>query len=63
MNKLIFGDVEVIKQGIKLKDIILKNIVVSNNVKMNDKTVKYFIGYIVGDNVVPLILLLPVMSG
>ena len=70
MNKLIFGDIEVTKkeiyenkQGIKLKDIIVKNIIVSNKVKISDKTVKYYTGYIIEYNVVPLILLLPVMSG
>ena len=70
MNKLVFGDIEVTKKefyesthGIKLKDIIVKNIVVSNKVKINDRTVKYYIGYIIDDNVVPLVLLLPLMSG
>ena len=51
MNKLIFGDIEVSrrifyesKQGLKLKDIIIKNIVVSNKVKINDKiSVKYLL--------------------
>ena len=31
--------------------------------KVNNETVKYYIGYIVDDNVVPLVLLLPIMSG
>ena len=46
MNKLVFGDYEVnkkefykSKQGLKLKDVIVKNIAVSNKVKINDKTV------------------------
>ena len=51
MNKLIFGDIEVSrrifyesKQGLKLKDIIIKNIVVSNKVKINDKiSIKYLL--------------------
>ena len=50
MNKLIFGDIEVSKnefyenqKGIKLKDVIVKNIVVSNKIKVNDETVKYYI--------------------
>ena len=30
---------------------------------MNDETVKYYIGYIVDNNVIPLVLLLPAMSG
>ena len=70
MNKLVFGDIEVTKKdfyenkkGIKLKDVIVENIVVSNKIKLNDETVKYCIGYIVDDNVIPLVLLLPVMSG
>ena len=51
MNKLVFGYVEVSKSefyenktGIKLKDLIVDNIVVSNKIKGN-KTVKYYIGY------------------
>ena len=51
------------KQGIKLKDVIVKNTVVRNKVKVNDETVKYYVGYIVDDNVIPLVLLFPVMSG
>ena len=46
-----------------MNDIIIKNIVVSNKIKINDKIVKYCIGYIIDDNVIPLILLLPIMSG
>ena len=70
MNELVFGDIEVIKKefyenkkGIKLKDVIFKNIVVSNKIKVNDEIGKEFIGYIVDDNVIPLVLFLPVMSG
>ena len=70
MNKLVFGDIEVIKKefyenkkGIKLKDVIVENIVVSNKIKVNDEIGKEFIGYIVDDNVIPLVLFLPVMSG
>ena len=69
MNNLVFGNIEIskkkfmkAKKGIKLNDIIIKNIVVSNKVKINDKIVKYYIGHIV-DDVIPLILLLPNMSG
>ena len=52
------------KQGIKLIDIIIKNIVESNKIKMNDIIVKYCIGYIVDDGVIRLtLLLLPIMSG
>ena len=69
MNNLVFNDINVnkknceSKQGIKLNDIIIKNIVVSNKIKINDKILKYCIGYIVDDNVIPLTLLLPNMSG
>ena len=69
MNKLVFGDIEVSKKqfceskkGIKLKDVDAGKIIVSNKVKENNETVKYFIGYM--DNFVsPLCLLLPKMSG
>ena len=70
MNNLAFNDINVnkknfydSKQGIKFNDIVIKNIVVSNKIKINDKIVKYLIGYIVNDNVIPLTLLLPIMSG
>ena len=70
MNKLIFGDIEVTKkefyeskQGIKLKDVIVNNIIVSEKVKGNNEIVKYYIGCIVDNNVIPLVLLLPIMSG
>ena len=70
MNKLVFDNIEVTKkefyeskQGIRLKDIIVKNIVVSKKVKINDKVIKYYTGYIIDDNVIPLILLLPIMLG
>ena len=70
MNKLVFVDIEVSKKefyenkkGIKLKDVIVENIVVSNKIKANDETLKYYIGYIVDDNVIPLVLLLPIMFG
>ena len=46
-----------------MKDIIIKNIIVSNKVKINDKISKVFIGYIIDDNVIPLVLSLPTMSG
>ena len=53
MNKLVFGDIEVRKKifyenkkGIKLKDVIVDKIVVSNKVKGNNETVKYFICYL-----------------
>ena len=65
MNKLVFGDVEVTKKefceskkGIKLKDAIVNNIIVSEKVKGNNDILKYYIGYIVDDNVIPLILII-----
>ena len=70
MHKLIFGDIEVSKkefyeskEGINLKDVNVDNITVSNKIKGNNEIVKYYIGYINDDNVIPLVLLLPVMSG
>ena len=70
MNKLVFDDIEVTmkefyenKKGIKLNDVVAENIIVSNKIKVNDEIGKVFIGYIVDDNVIPLTLLLPVMSG
>ena len=69
MNKLFFGDIEVRKKifyenkkGIKLKDVIVDKIVVSNKVKGNNETVKYFICYL-DESVSPLCLILPQMSG
>ena len=46
-----------------MNDIIIRNIVVSNKIKINDKIVKYCLRYIVDDNVIPLTLLLPNMLG
>ena len=51
------------KKYLKLKDIIVNNIIASEKVKVNNDILKYYIGYIVDDNVIPLTLLLPVMSG
>ena len=69
MNKLNFGDIEVskvkfyqYKKGIKLNDVDVGKIVVSNKVKGNNETVNYFIGYM-DESVSPLCLLLPQMSG
>ena len=69
MNKLVFGDIEVSKKefyeskkGIKLNDVDVRKIVVSNKVKGNNETSKVFIGYI-DDIVRPLCLLLPQISG
>ena len=69
MNKLVFGDIEVSKSefyenktGIKLKDVIIDNIVVSNKIRGNNETVKYYIGYL-DKSVSPLCLVSPQMSG
>ena len=65
MNKLVFDDIEVSKseiyenkKGIKLKDVIVDKIVISNKIKGNNETVKYYIGYI-DESVSPLCLILP----
>ena len=69
MNKLVFGDIELTKKefygskkGIKLKDVIVKNIFVSNKIRGSNETVKYYIGYL-DKSVSPLCLILPKMSG
>ena len=69
MNKLVFGDIELTKKefygskkGVKLKDVIVKNIVVSNKIRGNNETVTYYIGYL-DKSVSPLCLILPKMSG
>ena len=46
-----------------MKDVIVNNIIVREKVKVNNDILKYYIGYIVDDNVIPLVLLLQVMSG
>ena len=68
MNKLVFDDVVLSKKefyenkkGIKLKDVHVDKIVVSNKVKVNDEINKVFIGYI-DESVIPLVILLPQMS-
>ena len=70
MNNLVFGNLEITKKKIyeskkrtKLNDSFIKNIIVSNKIKINDKIVKYYIGHFVDGNVIPLTLLLPNMSG
>ena len=45
-----------------MNEINVGNIVVSNKIKGNKDTVKYFIGYM-DDTVIPLCLILPQMSG
>ena len=73
MNKsLIFGDIEVSKRQFydskkarKLNLFDMNNIVVSNKVKGNNETSKYFIGYLhdISESVALLCIILPQMSG
>ena len=51
------------KNGIKLNEINVGNITVSNRIKGNNDTVKYFTGYMDDTNVIPLFLILTQMSG
>ena len=69
MNKLVFDDVVLSKKEfyenkkcIKLKDVNVDKIVVSNKIKVNDEINIVSIGY-VDESVVPLVLLLPQTSG
>ena len=52
------------KKAIKINLIDVNNIVVSNKVKGNNETSKYFIGYLhdISESVVPLCIILPQMS-
>ena len=70
MNKLVFDDIEVSKKlfyeskiALKLSEVDVNKIVVSNKIKGNNETSKVFIGYLDDTNVVPLCLILPQMSG
>ena len=72
MNKiLVFNDVEVnkkdfydVKKTIPSNSVSVKNIVISNKVKNNNETSKYFIGYLDDvDTISPLCIMLPQMSG
>ena len=66
-----FNDVEVskkelydAKKGVPLNLVDASNIVVSNRVKNDDETSKYFIGYLNGiDKISLLCIILPQMSG
>ena len=69
MNKSVFGDIKVSKRqfyerkkGIKLSDVDMGIIVVSNKIKGNNDTSKVFMSYM-DDNLIPLCLILPQMSG
>ena len=71
MNKLIFGDTEVSKKefyeskkAVSLNVVDINKIVVSNKIKGNNETSKYFIGYLADINIItPLCIILPQMSG
>ena len=72
MNKLIFGDIEVSKKefydskkAVPLNLIDINKVVVSNKIKGNKETRKYFIGYMddIISSVTPLCIVLPQMSG
>ena len=77
MNKLVFDDVEFgkefpevskkqfyeSKKGVKLIEVDVNKIVVSNRVKGNNETSKVFTGYIIDDSVRPLCIILPLMIG
>ena len=71
-KSIIFGDIEVSKKSlyeskkaINLNLVHVTNIVVSNKVKGNNETSKYFIGYLhdITESVAPLCIILPQMSG
>ena len=71
MNKLNFGDIEVSKKefydskkAVSLNVVDINNVVVSNKIKGNNETSKYFIGYMADvDVVTPFFIILPQMSG
>ena len=69
-KSMMFGDIEVSKKSfydrkkaIKLNLVDVNDIVVSNKVKGNNGTSKYFIGYLHDISVAPLSIILPQMSG
>ena len=71
MNKLNFGDIEESKKefydskkAVSLNVVDINNVVVSNKIKGNNETSKYFIGYMADvDVVTPFFIILPQMSG
>ena len=69
LTKIKFGDKEVnkiefysSKQAISIYSIDLNKIVVSNNLKNNDKTYKYICGYLNNDTIQPLRVILPLIN-
>ena len=70
MNKLVFSDAEVSKKefyggkkAVKLNEIDVNKIVVSNMIKGNNETSKVFIGCRDHTDVIALGIVLPKMSG
>ena len=72
MNKLIFDGIDEVskkefygsKKAVKLDEVYVKKIVVSNKTKGNNKTSKVFIVYMDDiSGVIPLCIILPQMSG
>ena len=71
MNKLNFDDIQVSKKefydskkAVKLNLVDINKIFVSNKIKGNNETSKYFIGYMTDiDVVIPLCIILPQISG
>ena len=72
MNKLNFGDIEVSKKefyegkkAVNLSSVDINKIAVSNKIKGNNETSKFFIGYMddISGVVTPLCIILPPMSG
>ena len=71
MNKtLMFNDVEVnkkdfydAKKAIPLNLVNVNNITISDRIKNNNDTTKYFIGYLHNNVIKPLCIILPQMKG
>ena len=69
-QSITFGEKEVnkkdfysFKSAILLNDVDVSKIVVSSKGKINDITCKFFFGYVNGDVIKPLCVILPQMSG
>ena len=72
MNKLIFGDIEVLKKefyksktAVNFKKVEVDKIVVSNKIKGNNDISKISVGYMddISGIVIPLCIIIPQMSG
>ena len=69
---MIFVDIEVSKkefyegkESVNLSEVVVNKIVVSNKIKGNNETSKFFIGYLddISGIVTPLCIIIPQMSG